>query len=57
MINKTTTVRISDKTREILRKLKQKKQMTMSSIIYNLAENELKRIYKIGEIVDDENNM
>lgn len=53
MKEKTTTIRITLNTRNILKKLSKEKKTPMSSIIYNLAENELKNMYKIGAILDE----
>lgn len=53
MNEKTTTVRITQQTRNVLKKLSKIKKMPMSSIIYNLAENELKNMYQIEEILNE----
>lgn len=53
MEEKTTTIRITQQTRNVLKKLSKEKKMPMSSIIYNLAENELKNMYQIGEILNE----
>lgn len=52
----TTTIRISKKTQELLRQLKSIKQTKMCDIIYYLAENELKKVYKLEEILNNGKN-
>ena len=52
----TTTIRISKKTQELLRQLKSIKQTKMCDIIYYLAENELKKVYRLEEILNNGKN-
>lgn len=51
MVNETTTVRITNRTRDILKELSRIKKIPMNNIIYILAENELKATYKLDELL------
>lgn len=55
MEEKTTTIRITQNTRKLLKKLSKEKRIPMSAIIYNLAENEIKNMFQIGEILNEKN--
>lgn len=52
MKTETTTIRISEKTKELLKELKSKKSLPMNSIIHTLAENELKLLFKMENDVE-----
>ena len=51
-MNKTTTIRVTDRTQKLLKQLSKTKKMTMSSIIYNLAENEVKKMCELENFLN-----
>jgi len=55
-MQETTTIRVSKRTINILKKIKEKKKIPINAIVSILAENELKREYKIENIIYDKQN-